>query len=78
MSAANGNSLDSLVGRFDVIYADPPWRYSFSKSRSRDIENQYSTMTIDDICALRVPARLPSVGGSPALKGGKQQRVSGA
>ena len=43
-------------GRFDVIYADPPWRYSFSKSKSRDIENQYPTMTIDDIYALRVPA----------------------
>ena len=45
-----------LPGPFDVIYADPPWRYSFSKSKSRDIENQYPTMTIDDLCALRVPA----------------------
>ena len=48
--------LERLVGLFDVVYADPPWRYSFSKSKSRDIENQYPTMTIDDICALRVPA----------------------
>ena len=45
-----------LPGLFDVIYADPPWMYNFSKSKSRDIENQYPTMTIDDICALRVPA----------------------
>ena len=42
--------------RYQVIYADPPWRYSFSKSNSRKIENQYSTMTIDDICGLDVPA----------------------
>ena len=56
MSAANDCTLDALVGLFDVVYADPPWRYSFSKSKSRDIENQYPTMTIDDICALRVPA----------------------
>ena len=28
MSAANGNSLDSLVGRgFKTIVADPPWKY---------------------------------------------------
>ena len=41
---------------YDVIYADPPWRYSFSKSNSRKIENQYPTMTADEICALNVPA----------------------
>jgi N6-adenosine-specific RNA methylase IME4 len=52
----NDCTLDALVGLFDVVYADPPWRYSFSKSHSRDIENQYPTMAIDDICALRVPA----------------------
>lgn len=41
---------------YDVIYADPPWRYSFSKSDSRKIENQYPTMTVDEICELDVPA----------------------
>ena len=41
---------------YDVIYADPPWRYSFSKSSSRKIENQYPTMAVDEICALNVPA----------------------
>ena len=59
MSAANGNSLDSLVGLpgpFSVIYADPPWRYDFSKSKSRDVENQYPTMTTEDLCALPIPA----------------------
>lgn len=39
---------------FTVIYADPPWRYSFSRSASRRVENQYPTMSVDDICALDV------------------------
>lgn len=33
-----------------VIYADPPWRYEFSASDSRKIENQYPTMTVEEIC----------------------------
>lgn len=32
-----------------VIYADPPWRYDFAVSDSRKIENQYPTMTVDEI-----------------------------
>ena len=46
---------------YDVIYADPPWKYSFSKSKSRRIENHYDTMTLKDICALNVPAADNSV-----------------
>jgi N6-adenosine-specific RNA methylase IME4 len=49
------------VNEFDVIYADPPWRYDFSKSNSREIENQYPTMTPDEICDLAVPAAPNSV-----------------
>lgn len=37
-------------GEFDVIYADPPWRYDFSKSDNRAIENQYPTMEVSEIC----------------------------
>jgi len=40
---------------YQVIYADPPWRYNFSKSKSRQIENQYQTMTLEDIKSLDVP-----------------------
>lgn len=40
---------------YQVIYADPPWSYSFSKSDSRKIENQYPTMTTEEICNLHVP-----------------------
>jgi N6-adenosine-specific RNA methylase IME4 len=40
--------------KYDLILADPPWRYSFSRSNSRQIENQYETMTLDDVAALPV------------------------
>ena len=42
------------TGRFGVICADPPWEYDFSKSDSRAIENQYPTMSIEEICALPI------------------------
>jgi len=41
---------------YNVIYADPPWKYSFSKSDSRKIENQYPTMTCAEICEMKIPA----------------------
>ena len=46
---------------YDIIYADPPWRYSFSKSKSRKIENQYPTMTLREICDMEIPAKDESV-----------------
>lgn len=47
--------------KYSVIYADPPWRYDFSKSDSREIENQYPTMSVDEICALNVPSEKNAV-----------------
>ena len=41
-------------GRFPVLYADPPWQYEHSQSDSRKIENQYPTMTLDDIKAIGI------------------------
>lgn len=40
--------------RYNVIYADPPWRYEHSISTSREIENQYPTMSLEDICNLPI------------------------
>jgi len=40
--------------KFPVIYADPPWRYEHVKTDNRAIENQYPTMTLDEICDLPV------------------------
>jgi len=42
--------------KYQIIYADPPWRYDFSNTKNRKIENKYPTMSIDDICNLQVPA----------------------
>lgn len=39
---------------YDLILADPPWRYGFSKTKNRRIENHYPTMTLQDIMALPV------------------------
>lgn len=42
------------IGRFPILYADPPWRYEHAESETRAVENQYPTMALDDICALDV------------------------
>lgn len=42
-------------GKFDVLLADPPWEYEFSVSSTRDIEGKYPTMSLEEICELKVP-----------------------
>jgi N6-adenosine-specific RNA methylase IME4 len=54
ISAAAAPLAPDATGRFPVIYADPPWRYEHAESEARAIENQYPTMALDEICALRV------------------------
>jgi N6-adenosine-specific RNA methylase IME4 len=46
-------------GKFDVIYADPPWRYEFSETESRSIEAHYDTLLLDEICHYKDPAGTP-------------------
>jgi len=46
--------LTELSTRYPVIYADPPWQYDFAKDSADEIENQYPTMALDDICAMPV------------------------
>lgn len=41
--------------KYQIIYADPPWRYDFSKSDSRRIEKQYQTMSVEEIKKLVIP-----------------------
>lgn len=53
--AAEKRAINEL-GIYSVIYADPPWSYDHPISDSRRIENQYPTMSIDEICALDVPS----------------------
>jgi len=41
------------MGEFNIIYADPPWRYKVSKGRGI-AEDHYDTMSIKDICKLPI------------------------
>lgn len=56
--ARGGKSIKAPVERYPILYADPPWEYDFSQAESRAIENQYPTMPVEDICALKVGARI--------------------
>lgn len=47
--------------RYHVIYADPPWRYDFSKDNVRAIESHYPTMTVEEIKAIDVPSDTDAV-----------------
>ncbi len=42
--------------KYSIIYADPPWHYDNwgYKEAKRGVEKEYSTMKIEDICALPV------------------------
>lgn len=42
--------------KYQLIYADPPWRYDGGVDKTREIENHYNTMSIEDICAMEIPA----------------------
>jgi len=47
--------------KYQILLADPPWRYDFSKDNSDKIENHYPTMKVEDICALKIPSAENSV-----------------
>lgn len=53
---SEGNSDIPSDKTYPVIYADPPWRYDYSETTEREIENQYPTMELDDIKSLSIPA----------------------
>jgi len=46
--------VEEVPGKYGVLLADPPWQYDFSLTDSRGIENQYDTLSVEDICALKV------------------------
>jgi len=47
--------------KYQIIYADPPWRYDFSKDNADKIEVHYPTMTNEDICKIIPPSEDNSV-----------------
>ena len=47
---------ESVIKKYQIIYADPPWRYNFSRDNADKIENHYPTMKLSDICEIKVPS----------------------
>jgi N6-adenosine-specific RNA methylase IME4 len=50
---------------YSVLYVDCPWKYEFAETDSRKIENQYETMTVDELCEYKVE-----------FEGGKKKSVN--
>lgn len=46
---------------FRVVLSDCPWRYGFSRSSSRRVENHYSTLSTREICAMVPPSAKDAV-----------------
>jgi N6-adenosine-specific RNA methylase IME4 len=40
--------------QYQVIYADPPWKYEHADHEGRMVEDHYPTMSTDEICALQI------------------------
>ena len=54
--------LEADRRQYQVIVSDPPWRYDFTQTpAARAIENQYTTMTMDELKELSIPAAEDSV-----------------
>lgn len=49
------------VELFDVIYADPPWKYEHAKNSNDSIEAHYPTMNLEEIKAMKIPTAENSV-----------------
>ena len=45
-------SMDRPKRKYNIIYADPPWKYWESGNKNQELH--YKTMTIDDICNIPV------------------------
>ena len=41
-------------GKYSVVLADPPWRYSFHSSDNSGVELHYETMNLESICSVPV------------------------
>lgn len=43
--------------RYDIIYADPPWRYDFAPTSAENIDAHYNSMSLEEIKNLKVPSK---------------------
>ncbi len=46
---------------FNLIYADPPWKYNFSGTNERSIETHYSNMDLEQIKNMEIPSSKNSI-----------------
>ena len=53
--------MDLPNKKYQIIYADPPWQYDFSKDNSDRIEEHYPTMLLEEIKNLNVPSDINCV-----------------
>ena len=60
-AAAKAPKLKTVKGPFDLVLADPPWRYDFHKDENRRIENHYSTATVPEICGHQPDTKADSI-----------------
>lgn len=44
------------TGKYNIIYADPAWKYEFCSDDADQIEQHYDTMELEDIKNLKVPS----------------------
>jgi N6-adenosine-specific RNA methylase IME4 len=44
----------SSLGKFNIIYADPPWRHEHCYTDSRRVDNKYPTMSYQDLAELDI------------------------
>jgi N6-adenosine-specific RNA methylase IME4 len=56
IEAIKDREVKPLIGKYDVILADPPWQYDFAETDNRKIENHYPTMSVEEIANLQIPA----------------------
>jgi len=52
----NNNNLSEIKEKFDIILADPPWSYNDKNTRG-SANRHYKTMPLQDIIALKIPAK---------------------
>lgn len=50
-----GEIIPLPAGEFDVIYADPPWKFENNPSEGA-AEHQYPTMSVEEISKIKIPA----------------------
>ena len=47
--------------KYQVIYADPPWKYNFSPSKISSVDRYYDTISLEKLKCLQVPSEDNSV-----------------